>query len=173
LLSRLRPGSLFAIPLSGSGSPTTLATCLNPKSVTNLKTFTSTVTLTSCTDLPATGGRGTAVVNFKVLTKELGTITWNKTGTTTFTLTKAVVVKVSKCPKGTVQYDTSGTVTGGTGAALNGIPKGSPYSESACANTKTGATTMRPGTKVIISARAFLPPSWMAVSPPRLMARAA
>ena len=146
----LAVGSLIAIPLTGSSSAATPVTCLNPKSVTNIKTFTSTITLTSCTNAAATGGKGTAVDNFKVLTKQLVKITWNKTGTTTLTITKGVTPKVNKCPKGQVEFDESGAVTGGTGAALKGIPKGSPYSESVCANTTTGATTMRPGTKVII-----------------------
>ncbi len=127
--------------------------CSNPKSVTNIKKGTSTITLTKCTNPKATGGKGTAVVNFKAVGENSsvkGKITWNKTGTTTFTLTTKPGKKPNKCPKGTVLFVSNGKVTGGTGAAKTLIPKGSPYSHPVCANTTTGKTTLLPGAKVLI-----------------------
>jgi hypothetical protein len=139
-----------ASPASAAAPPTT---CLNPKSVTNIKKGTSTVTLTNCTNKAATGGSGVAIVNFKTSgtnSTVTGKITWKGTGTTTFNLKTAVSKTLGKCPKGTVRFITTGKVTGGTGKAGTLIPKGSPYSENVCANTTTGKTTMEPGTKVII-----------------------
>ena len=142
-------GFAFIAP-AGAAAP---VTCSNPKSVTNLKKLTSTITLTNCTNPKATGGKGTGLVNFKTSgtnSKVTGKITWNKTGTTSFNLTTKAAPKSVKCPKGTSGFSTVGKVTGGTGAAGTLIKKGSPYSETVCANTTTGKTTMAPGTKVQI-----------------------
>ena len=159
-LTRLLTLSVAATSLAGfafiapAGSAAKApVTCLNPKSVTNIKKGTSVVTLTNCTNPKATGGKGTGVVTFKAIgqtSKVAGKITWNKTGTTTFSLSSKAAPKSVKCPKGTVGFTTVGKVLGGTGAALKLIPKGSPYSETVCANTTTGKTTMAPGTKVQI-----------------------
>jgi hypothetical protein len=143
-------GFAFIAPAGAAKAP---VTCLNPKSVTNIKKGTSVVTLTNCTNPKATGGKGTATVTFKAIgqkSKVAGKITWNKTGTTTFSLLTVPASKSIKCPKGTTAFATAGKVLGGTGAALKLIPKGSPYSETVCANTTTGKTTMAPGTKVLI-----------------------
>jgi hypothetical protein len=146
--------SLAGMALTTSAGAAAPVSCSNPKSVTNVKKGTSTITLTGCTNPKATGGKGTGVVTFKALnagsSKVAGKITWNKTGTTTFSLSSKAGKTPNKCPKGTVLFLSTGKVLGGTGAALKLIPKGSPYSESVCANTTTGKTTMAPGTKVLI-----------------------
>ena len=147
-------GSLAAIPLAGpvSAAATPPTTCLNPKSTSDPKKFTATSTLTACSNKAATGGSGVAVINFKVLTKITGKITWKGTGTTTFQITEKAV-KPNKCKAPSVEIISTGKVTGGTGAALKLIPKGSPYSETVCAVTSgkdLGKTTLFPGTKVII-----------------------
>lgn len=43
----------------------------------------------------------------------------------------------------------NGTVTGGTGAALKGIPKGSKVSETACYTPKA-AVFLYPGSKLVV-----------------------
>jgi len=146
-------GSLTAVPLSGpaaaAAAPTT---CDNPKSVVNIKTLTATVTLSNCSNQAATGGSGVMTVKFKLATTAgiTGTITWKGTGTTTVLFKTAAGKTPNKCKAPATEYISTGKVTAGTGKALTIIKKGSPYSESVCSNAKTGASTIYPGTKVII-----------------------
>jgi hypothetical protein len=150
----LAAGSLLAVGLAGPASAAAPpATCSSPKSTVNIKKLTATFTLTACTNTKATGGSGNAVVNFKTLGKAstvAGTITWHGTGTTTFSLSTADGKVPNKCPKGTSEFISSGKVLGGSGAALKGIPKGSPVSETTCSNATTGASSIYPGTKFVV-----------------------
>jgi hypothetical protein len=149
----LAAGSLIAIPLAGSASAVTATTCAGAKTVNNLKTSVATTTLSTCTNPTATGGKGVEVTNFKVLTKITAKVTWNKTGTTTISLTEKAGSKAqtAACVKavgaGAASVVSTGTVTGGTGAALKGIPKGSKFSETVCFNTKD-VVTLFPKTKI-------------------------
>ena len=52
-----------------------------------------------------------------------------------------------KCPAGTSHILSTGTVTGGTGAAFKAITKGQKVNASVCVNTKTSAASLEPGTK--------------------------
>jgi hypothetical protein len=94
-------------------------------------------TVTNCTDAANTGGSGKIVFNTAKLN---GVITWNKTGTTTLTIKYSVPATdepetaAHSCPKGTEVLIT-GVVTGGTGAAVKSIPKGSKVSAEVCAKT--------------------------------------
>jgi hypothetical protein len=150
----LAAASLLAAPLAGpADAAAPPATCNSPKSVVNIKKLTATFTLTNCTNPTATGGSGSAEVNFKTLGKGstvAGTITWHGTGTTTFSLSTAGGKTPNKCPKGTSEFISTGKVQGGSGAALKGIPKGSPVSETTCSNPGTGASTIYPGTKFVV-----------------------
>jgi hypothetical protein len=150
----LAAGSLLAAPLAGPASAAAPpATCNSPKSVVNIKKSTATFTLTACTNPKATGGSGSAVVNFKKLgtgSSVAGTITWHGTGTTTFSLSTKAGKTPNKCAKGTLEFISSGKVLGGSGAALKGIPKGSPVSETTCSNATTGASSIYPGTKFVV-----------------------
>ena len=149
----LATASLIAVPFAAAASAAAPATCSNPKSVVNIKKLTATVTLTACTNPKATGGSGTAVVNYKMVGKAssvAGKITWKGTGTTTFSLSTKGGKTPNKCPKGTSEFDSTGKVLGGTGAALKGIPKGSPIVWNVCANVTTGQSTVYPGSKVTI-----------------------
>ncbi len=146
-------GSMAAVPLAGpatAAAPPT--TCNNPKSVVNIKTLTATVTLAGCSNKAATGGSGVMTVKFKLATSAgiKGTIKWNGTGTTTVLFKTKEGKLPNKCKKPAVMYISTGTVTGGTGKALTIIKKGSPYSETVCSNGATGASTIYPGTKVVI-----------------------
>lgn len=155
LVVAVAAGSLLAIPLAASASAATGTACSGDKTVTNTKTDKATSTLTGCTNTAATGGKGTDVVNFKVLAKITGTITWHGTGTTTSTVTEKGGSKaqdatcVKAVGKGASAIVSTGTVTGGTGAALKGIPKGSKLSETVCLTPKD-VVTLYPGTKFVI-----------------------
>ena len=64
----LAAGSLLAVPLAAPATAAAPpATCSSPKSTVNLKKLTATFVLTACTNPAATGGSGSAVVNFKKL----------------------------------------------------------------------------------------------------------
>jgi len=99
-------------------------------------------TVTNCTDSPNTGGSGKLVFN---VTKLTGTVTWNKTGTTTmkiaFTTPKVDEAEppTHSCAKGSTEIVVTGVVTGGTGVAAKSILKGSKVSGEVC-YTKTSVT---------------------------------
>ena len=143
----LAASSMVAIPLSEAASAVTPVTC-SKLSAPAPKGTTSTATISGCTNVAATGGGGTQVTN---ITKLTFVITWNAgKGTTTAKIAYKAQPSKGKCPAGTVaRIGATGTVTGGTGAALKAIPKGSKYSESVCYN-KTNVTTIEPGTKMVL-----------------------
>jgi len=119
----------FASPASASPTRVTCSSLVAK--------LTGTGTLKKCTDPAATGGSGAWVYNKTTKTAKL---TWNKTGTTMFTIAYASPKKGAKvlCPKGSTEILISGAVTGGTGAAIKAIPKGSKVSAAVC--YKTNAT---------------------------------
>lgn len=147
----LAAGSMIALPLAGPASAVSSASCAGSVNKNVGKTATS--QLSKCLPLSATGGKGTSVVNFSNLKNIIGKVTWNKTGTTTFNVTKNTVgPKTNKCPvvgsKKTTYLITSGHITGGTGAAGKAIKKGEVFSESLCYDSK-GNVTLYPGSKVL------------------------
>jgi hypothetical protein len=150
LVVAVAASSLTAIPLAQAASAATGTVCTGAKTVTNVKTFIATTTLTGCTNAPATGGKGVEVVNFKNTSAITATITWNKTGTTLLKISEKGGPKVNKCPAGSVaEIVSTGSVTGGTGSALKLIPKGTKLSESVCYNSKN-VVTLYPGSKFVL-----------------------
>jgi hypothetical protein len=146
-------GSLTAVPLAGPASSAAApTTCDSPKSVVNLKTLTAVVTLSNCSNKAATGGSGVETVKFKLATSAgiTATIKWKGTGTTTLLFKTKAGKTPNKCKAPATMYITTGSVTGGTGTAVTIIKKGSPFSETVCSNATTGASTIYPGTKVVI-----------------------
>jgi hypothetical protein len=148
-------GSLAAIPLASPAMAATGASCTKlvsppPKTVKGVATSSSTVS--GCTPVAATGGSGKSVtqIGVKVAGKveTISTTTWAAgKGTTTETITYAAASGPGKCPAGTSRLLSKATVTGGSGAALKAIPKGSKGQASVCVNSKTSAATLEPGTK--------------------------
>jgi ribosomal protein S27E len=156
LAAGLAVASLVAVPLATSASaavPT--ATCGVGKIVFSTPKATATEPLTGCTLAAATGGKGTAVLNFKKVTAITGKVTWNKTGTSTLKISAKAgskaqtAVCVKKVGKGASAEIATGTVTGGSGAALKGLPKGSKFSETICFSSKL-VLSLYPGTKVTV-----------------------
>ena len=137
-LVRIRLSRVAALVMIGSVGISALAM---PASAAVVKTTCSTVTITTkgvgtlskCTNPKGTGGSGKLVVNTKK-SPYAGTFTWNKTGTTTASLKYGIPPKGTKtvCATGTTEIDVTGTVTGGTGAALASIPKASKVSAKLC-----------------------------------------
>ena len=77
----------------------------------------------------------------------LSTTTWaGGKGTTTATITYTTTTSPGKCPGGTTHILSKATITGGSGAALKAIPKGSKGQASVCVTTKT-RQRLEPGTK--------------------------
>ena len=150
----LAVGSLTAVPLAGSASAVTATTCSTAKITFNAAKFSATSTLGGCTNAAATGGSGNEVINFKVATAITAKVTWNKTGTTTLKISEkpgtsaqtAVCVKAVGAKASAVV--STGVVTGGTGAALKGIPKGAKFSESLCVSAKL-SLSLYPKTKIV------------------------
>jgi hypothetical protein len=144
-------GSLTAIPLSSPSSAATAgATCTKlvsppPKTVNGVSMSNSTVS--GCTPVSATGGSGKSVTNLKTF---VSTTTWaGGKGTTVEKIAYKATTSKGKCPAGTSHILSTGTVTGGTGAAAAVIKKGAKVTASVCVNTKTSAASLEPGTKYV------------------------
>ncbi len=130
-------GSL-AVASGVASASTPVATCNTFN--TNLA---GTGTVTGCTDLANTGGKGTV----KTVSGK-GTITWNKTGTSTISAKDTVEKIDTKCtPKTDIEILITATVTGGTGAAIKSIKVGQASSFYVCANTTTKTVALAPGQK--------------------------
>jgi len=143
----LAASSLMAIPLAEAASaavtPVTCTKLVAPAPKAGL----STGTISGCSNAAATGGGGKQVT---IIAKLTATITWNGgKGTTTLKISYKAGPKVNKCAKGSSLIVAVGSVTGGSGAALKAIPKGSKYSESVCYDAKQN-TSIEPGTKMVV-----------------------
>jgi len=143
-------GSLTAIPLSSTATAATGASCsklVSPPPVTVKGVPTSKSTVSGCLPTAATGGSGKSVTNLKTL---VSTTTWaGGKGTTIVKVAYKATTSKGKCPAGTSHILSTGTVTGGSGAALNVIKKGQKVTASVCVNTKTSSATLEPGTKYV------------------------
>jgi len=154
-MRRLLPLCLVTVALAVPASLTTAfagpAWALTGASCTKLAATAgnpSTGTLSGCSD-PANTGKSGKLSSTVSGSSGTGTITWNKTGTTTTSFTFKVVTP-DKCPSGAVEAKETGTVTGGSGAALKSIPKGQKTSATVCANTSKNTVTLLKGTKFVI-----------------------
>jgi hypothetical protein len=151
------PLSVLSVSLAGSASASSPATggvsC--SKLAANFLTGT-TGTLSKCTDTANTGGKGKFPI--AALTSGSGTITWNKTGTTTLTGVTATQVTNDTCPvaaDGTqeTEFTVTGNVTGGTGAAKKSIKKGWTIAATVCVDLAgTGKVILLPGSTFQIGA---------------------
>lgn len=157
LILGVASASLIAIPLAESAPAAVNATCAKASTKQDLKHFIATTQLSQCTNPAATGGKGVMVFNYKnyaTTGKIAGTVTWNKTGKLAIAIKtgKATKAQIAKCVKavgkGASAAASTGTVTGGTGNALKGIPKGSKFSETVCYSSKS-VVTLYPGSKVV------------------------
>jgi hypothetical protein len=150
-LIRVRLGTVAAVVVTSAITVCALAV---PADATIPQTACTNVTITTkgvgtlkgCNNAKQTGGSGKLVVNTKKA-PYTGTFTWNKTGTTKASLTYSGLKKGVKsvCPAGKTQINVTGKVTGGTGAALKGIPKGAKVSAKLC--YKGTSLTLAPKTK--------------------------
>jgi len=135
------------VPIGLVASPAGAATgaqCTKSVATTNIKSGIATDILSGCTPVSATGGSGKVVVK---ITSPTSTVVWaGGKGTTIVKEAYKTGPKVNKCPKGTTLLVLSGSVVGGSGAALKAMPKGQAVSDFLCLNTKTDGTTLEPGT---------------------------
>jgi hypothetical protein len=140
--------SLAMVPLTGSSASTSKVSCAKefspaPKSTTGTIKVTS--SLSKCVNLAATATNA-STVKTATLTGTSKTTWASGKGTTLQSVKYAIQKTLGKCPKGDLRIFVTSTVTGGTGAALKAIPKGSIGKTSICSNSKTGST-LEPGTK--------------------------
>jgi len=138
------PASLTAWAAAGVASAAAPATCAGLTA-----NLVGVGTLSKCTDPANTGGSGKLVAN---IAKKTGVVTWNKTGTSTFSLAYVTVTKDEKeaksCAKGTTEILFAGTVTGGTGNAVKSIPKGQKVTAEVCVSKAN--VTLEPGTVITV-----------------------
>jgi hypothetical protein len=144
----LAAGSLSMIPLSSPSGAAGKVSCTKESSgapVTAGGKTTVKATLSGCVNL-APSATSVSMIAAKTTAKT----TWaNGKGTTLQSVKYAVASTQGKCgPKATTaHYIITATTTGGTGAALKAIPKGSVGKSSVCVNKKTSKGTLEPGTK--------------------------
>lgn len=140
--------SLLAVPLAVPAS----AAAAPPGKCTKLATKTVgkklTATLSNCTPVAATGGKGGGTFTTSGATSGTLNITikWtaNK-GTTKGNVKFGPVKGLGKCPKGaTSRVKLTGKVTGGTGTAFKTIKKGQAITGTVCVLKTT--QTLEPGT---------------------------
>jgi len=143
----LAAGSLALLPLTPA-SAAAAASCTKLVSgapITVKGVPTSKSTISGCTPLAATGGKGTSVTNLKTL---ISKTTWaGGKGTTTVKVAYKGAPKQGKCPATTTHILSTGKVTASTGAAAKVIKPGQASTASVCVNKKTSAASLEPGTK--------------------------
>ena len=142
------------IPLSGpSGAATSKVYCTKETSAQPAATtgiIKVTAKLSGCVNL-APSATDVSTVNTKTA-KATAKTTWaGGKGTTLQSLSYKAATKaqgIGKCPKATTtgRIFVTAKVTGGTGAALKAIPKGSIGKTSVC-ELKNGTAVLEPGTK--------------------------
>jgi hypothetical protein len=140
--------SLLAVPLA---TPAT-ALVTQPGKCTKLVTKTVgtkiTATVSNCTPLAATGGKGTGT--FTSTGAPSGTLNitlkWALSkGTTKANIKFATQATKGKCPTGTTaRIKITGKVTGGTGVAFKTFKTGQPVTGSVC--NRPSGITLEPGT---------------------------
>jgi hypothetical protein len=141
--------SLLAVPLA---TPATAA-LPQPGKCTKLATKTVagkiTATVSTCTPVAATGGKGTGT--FTSTGAPSGTlnitIKWAASkGTTKANIKFANQATRGKCAVGATRIKITGKVTGGTGVAFKTIKKGQPVTGSVCSGPAPKGITLEPGT---------------------------
>jgi hypothetical protein len=150
----LMAGVALAFPLIGvlaymgtaSASNTTGVSCTGLKGT--LLKGKVTIAISGCNDKANTGGKGTEK------TTELGstgTIAWSGgEGTTKYDDSSYSGVSDPTCPSTDSEDESTGKITGGTGAAEKSIKKGWSFQAYVCYDASTGALTLAPGTHYLI-----------------------
>jgi hypothetical protein len=150
----LAAGSLAMIPLaSPSSALTSKVSCgaeLSAKPASTTGKITATASLSKCINLAPTA-KNVSKINTATLSGT-STTTWaNGKGTTLQKVTYKLATKaqgIGKCPPATtaLRIFVTATTTGGTGAALKAIPKGSIGHSNIC-DRKDGTAVLEPGTR--------------------------
>jgi hypothetical protein len=149
----LAAGSLAMIPLSPSSATTSKVSCgaeVSAKPASTTGKITAKASLSKCVNLAPTA-KNVSKINTATLSGT-STTTWaNGKGTTLQTVKYVLATKaqgLGKCPKATttLRIFVTAKTTGGTGAALKAIPKGSTGKSSIC-DHKDGTASLEPGTK--------------------------
>jgi len=149
----LAAGSFAMIPFSPLSATTSKVSCASEVSAKPSSTtgkITVTAKLSGCVNLAATATNKSSI-NTATLSGT-STTTWaGGKGTTIQSVKYTVATKaqgLGKCPAATstTRVFVTATTTGGTGAALKAIPKGSVGKSSICEH-KDSTGTLEPGTK--------------------------
>jgi hypothetical protein len=107
------------------------------------------VTFTKCKDTANTG-KGGSMNAEPIEGGGTNTITWTPSTNTTIVdwnppVELAAGAPGNKCPKGDIEYEGTGVVTGGTAPAINSIPIGDTVTLNACLSSKGKVTFLKPG----------------------------
>ena len=145
----LAAGGLATIALAAPSAAVSKVSCskeVSGKPSATTGNITVTAKLSGCVGLAPTA-TDVSTVNTKTA-KATSKTTWaGGKGTTIQSVKYAAQKTIGKCPVGSTRLLVTATTTGGTGAALTAIPKGSVGKSSICENSKTSIGTLEPGTK--------------------------
>jgi hypothetical protein len=133
----------LAGPALAGGSTGVVCTVLKGK--VNLSNDSAKITLSKCSDTANTGGGGTTSGSESSTT---ATITWDggKGTTTEDNVSTTIVSSGATCPSSDIEEETTGDVTGGTGAAKKSIKKGWTVQSFVCYNPNNNKLSLAPGT---------------------------
>ena len=125
--------SLMFVPLVASAAHAATAQCTKVSAVPNAHHDSAerTFTMSGCRPVALLGGGGTSVTNLRT---HVTTTNWAQgKGTTTVYATWDATPRPSRCPTSTRLVVSAGTVTGGTGAALDAVAVGESFNARATA----------------------------------------
>jgi hypothetical protein len=112
----------------------------------NLTTFL--VTFSKCKDTANTG-KGGSMSAATIASGGSNVITWSNGSVLDITWSAPTEIAANapgnNCPKGDIEYEGSGVVTGGTAPAITSIPEGSTVTLNACLSPKGKVTFLKPG----------------------------
>jgi len=132
-----------SIAIVGSSSPASAASSVSCTKLSG--TITGTVTITKCTPKSSTNKSASALATSIVGS---GTLTWTTSGgTTDISVGTPTSPGQGGCKKGNVEYDITGSVTGGTSTYT---AAGDDITGRACLKTATGALSLVKGTALTL-----------------------
>jgi hypothetical protein len=144
------PASLVVWAASGPASASVPASC---STLTGNDSKTTSV-VSGCVPTTATGGKGNSVSKTGKGTTGTSTITWvTHHGVTKLSYSYTIVAPaLEKCGTSTshIEVKETGKVLSSSGPVAKVVKVGQKTSADVCINTKTGAESLRPGTKFVL-----------------------
>jgi hypothetical protein len=119
-----------------------------PECAAKVNTTTLVVTFSKCKDTANTGKGGTMNAT-AIVSGGTATANWSNGSSTTIAWNPPVMLAAgapgNTCPAGDIEYEGTGTVTGGTPPAITSIPVGDTVTMNVCLSSKGKVKVLKPG----------------------------